>query len=59
MMNVRHVAVLLAVALLAACNGGAGGGGGAPASDSLTGMMLEPNPIEGGEIDDSTGTQIP
>ena len=58
MTNLRHLGALLVVALLAACGGGMQVGGG-PAPDSLTGMMLEPDPSEGDEIDDATGTQIP
>jgi hypothetical protein len=58
MMNVRHLAALFVVALLSACGGGMQVGGG-PEPDSLTGMMLEPNPSEGDEIDDAVGTQIP
>jgi len=49
---------ILALTLLAACGGGMQVGGG-PDPDSLQGMMLEPNPSEGGEIDDADGTQIP
>jgi len=58
MMNLRHLTALLAVALLSACGGGMEVGGG-PSPDSLTGMMLEPNPSEGDELDDAVGTQIP
>ena len=57
-MNLRNLAVLSLVALLAACGGGMQVGGG-PEPDSLTGMMLEPDPSEGDEINDATGTQIP
>ena len=56
-MNVKPLWTLLVLALLSACGGMQVGGG--PDPDSLTGMMLEPNPSEGGEIDDATGTQIP
>ena len=54
----RHLAALWVVALLSACGGGMQVDGG-PDPDSVTGMMLEPNPSEGDEIDDATGTQIP
>lgn len=49
---------LLALTLLSACGGGMEVGGG-PSPDSLQGMMLEPDPSEGNEIDDAVGTQIP
>jgi hypothetical protein len=57
-MNLRHLAALGLIALLAACGGGMQVGGG-PDPDSLTGMMLEPDPMAGDGIDDATGTEIP
>jgi hypothetical protein len=58
MTNPRNLAPLLLAALLAACGGGMEVGGG-PEPESLTGMMLEPDPMVGDEIDDAVGTQIP
>jgi hypothetical protein len=58
MTNVQNLMAIMAMALLSACGGGMEVGGG-PSPDSLTGQMLEPNPSEGDEIDDSVGTQIP
>jgi hypothetical protein len=57
-MEMKHLAGLLVVALLAACDGGMTVGGG-PAPDSLEGQMLAPDPSDAGEIDDATGTMIP
>ncbi|HRO10109.1 hypothetical protein [Amaricoccus sp.] len=56
-MNVRNLAALLLAGILSACGGTEVGGG--PGPDSLTGEMLESDPILGEEIDDATGTQIP
>ena len=58
MMNLRHLVVLLAVALLSACGGGMQVGGG-PAPDSMTGQMLAPNPSDTDPLNDSDGTAIP
>jgi hypothetical protein len=58
MTDLKRLAALCMVAFVSACGGGMEVGGG-PDPSSVTGMMLEPNPSEGDEIDDATGTQIP
>ena len=50
MMDLKHIAALLAVALLAGCDGGMTVGGG-PGADLLEGQMLAPDPMDAGEID--------
>jgi hypothetical protein len=57
-MKLSNLVALSLVAFLAACGGGTQIGGG-PDPDTLTGMMLEPDPSGGDGIDDATGTEIP